>query len=664
MSDIGTAYVKIEPSAKGISGSISSVLEPEADSAGKSAGGKISGAIGGALKAVAGATAAGATAVAGVVKSAVTAFADFEQLEGGVETLFGDNAKAVMADADEAFKTAGLSANEYMETVTSFAASLNASLGENVGQSANYANTAVTDMADNANKMGSSMESIQNAYQGFAKQNFTMLDNLKLGYGGTKSEMERLMRDAEQLGGYMEGSMSVDNFADVIEAIHIVQENLGITGTTAAEAGSTISGSLAMTKSAWENVLTAIGTGDDNKLATAIDQMVQSAATFGENIMPVIAEALSGVSQLITQLAPEIAAALPDLITQVLPGLLDAGVDIIQALGEGILAAIPELMPAITETVLKLGEMLIEMLPQLVEVGLQVIAQLALGIGQALPDLVPTIVETVLTIVDTLIENIDMLIDAAIAIIVGLAEGLVEALPELIERLPEIIVAIVEGLVENAPKLLEAAVQIIVALATGLIESLPELIAHLPEIIVAIVNGIINLASDMVEAGKALVDGLWEGIKKNWDNLAKSVTDLGSKLVDKVKGFFKIGSPSKLFRDEIGQWIPEGVAVGIEANADSVNEAVDDMVKGAMVDPDFEMMTKTADAMTPSIASGVILPGNNADVVQMLSEYLPMLLTAVENSGVELSADAHGIFNLVRNENNRYRKANGVGALA
>ena len=664
MSDIGTAYVKIEPSAKGISGSISSVLEPEADSAGKSAGGKISGAIGGALKAVAGATAAGATAVAGVVKSAVTAFADFEQLEGGVETLFGDNAKAVMADADEAFKTAGLSANEYMETVTSFAASLNASLGENVGQSANYANTAVTDMADNANKMGSSMESIQNAYQGFAKQNFTMLDNLKLGYGGTKSEMERLMRDAEQLGGYMEGSMSVDNFADVIEAIHIVQENLGITGTTAAEAGSTISGSLAMTKSAWENVLTAIGTGDDNKIATAIDQMVQSAATFGENIMPVIAEALSGVSQLITQLAPEIAAALPDLITQVLPGLLDAGVDIIQALGEGILAAIPELMPAITETVLKLGEMLIEMLPQLVEVGLQVIAQLALGIGQALPDLVPTIVETVLTIVDTLIDNIDMLIDAAIAIIVGLAEGLVEALPQLIERLPEIIVAIVEGLVENAPKLLEAAVQIIVALATGLIESLPELIAHLPEIIVAIVNGIINLAGDMVEAGKALVEGIWKGIKENWDSIVSNVKELGGKLVDSVKGFFKIGSPSKLFADEVGQWIPEGVAVGIEANADSVNSAVDDMVKGAMVDPDVEMMQETAKAMTPVMSGGVIVPGADNGAAQLLTEYLPMILTAIENSGVTLEGDAKDMFRMIRKENNSFRKANGVSAFA
>ena len=352
------------------------------------------------------------------------------------------------------------------------------------------------------------------------------------------------------------------------------------------------------------------------------------------------------------------------MVIEKLPEFVNAGMQLLESLGQGILDNLPLIIDSALEITMTLLNALLENLPTIIDAGLEVITQLALGIAQALPELVPTIVDCVLNIVDVLIENAPMLLEAAMALIEGLAEGLITALPQLIERLPELIEAMVSFLVEHIPEILVFAVELIVQLAAALIENIPTLIAAIPEIILALVNGLLEGIAQIVEVGAELVNGLWEGIKGAWDKLVSNVTALGKKLVDKVKGFFEIGSPSKLFADEIGQWIPEGVAVGIEANADSVNEAVDDMVKGAMVDPDFEMMTKTADAMTPSIASGVILPGNNADVVQMLSEYLPMLLTAVENSGVELSADAHGIFNLVRNENNRYRKANGVGALA
>lgn len=352
------------------------------------------------------------------------------------------------------------------------------------------------------------------------------------------------------------------------------------------------------------------------------------------------------------------------MVIEKLPEFVNAGMQLLESLGQGILDNLPLIIDSALEITMTLLDALLENLPTIVEAGLEVITQLALGIAEALPELVPTIVDCVLNIVDVLIENAPMLLEAAMALIEGLAEGLITALPQLIERLPELIEAMVSFLVEHIPEILVFAVELIVQLAAALIENIPTLIAAIPEIILALVNGLLEGIAQIVEVGAELVNGLWEGIKGAWDKLVSNVTALGKKLVDKVKGFFEIGSPSKLFADEIGQWIPEGVAVGIEANADSVNEAVDDMVKGAMVDSDFEMMTKTADAMTPSIASGVILPGNNADVVQMLSEYLPMLLTAIENSGVELSADAHGIFNLVRNENNRYRKANGVGALA
>lgn len=352
------------------------------------------------------------------------------------------------------------------------------------------------------------------------------------------------------------------------------------------------------------------------------------------------------------------------MVIEKLPEFVNAGMQLLESLGQGILDNLPLIIDSALEITMTLLNALLENLPTIIDAGLEVITQLALGIAQALPELVPTIVDCVLNIVDVLIENAPMLLEAAMALIEGLAEGLITALPQLIERLPELIEAMVSFLVEHIPEILVFAVELIVQLAAALIENIPTLIAAIPEIILALVNGLLEGIAQIVEVGAELVNGLWEGIKGAWDKLVSNVTALGKKLVDKVKGFFEIGSPSKLFADEIGQWIPEGVAVGIEANADSVNEAVDDMVKGAMVDPDFEMMTKTADAMTPSIASGVILPGNNADVVQMLSEYLPMLLTAIQNSGVTLEGDAKQMFRMIRNENNEYRKANGVSALA
>ena len=659
MADIGTAYVKIEPSAKGISGKISGMMEAEGKSSGSSFSSGFGSVIGGVGKVALGAVAAGATAMGGLVSAAVSSFGNYEQLVGGVETLFGDSADTVIKNADAAFKTAGMSANDYMQTVTSFSASLLQSVGGDTAEAAKVADMALIDMSDNANKMGTSMESIQNAYQGFAKQNYTMLDNLKLGYGGTKSEMERLLADAQKLTGV---KYDISNLNDVYNAIHAVQENLGITGTTAKEAATTLQGSMASMKSAWENMLTGMGT-EGADMDALIGNLLSTVETFAGNIMPVIETALSGISTLIEQLAPVIAERLPALITDALPGLLEAGVQVIQTLAEGILQAIPELMPTITNVVLELVHMLIELAPQLIEVGMQVILELANGIGQALPELVPTIVETILTIVDTLIDNIDMLIEAAIAIITGLAEGLVEALPELIERLPEIIIAINEGLIDNLPKLLEAAVQIIVALAVGLIESLPELVSKLPEIIAAIVEGLIACVDDLKEAGKELVNGLWEGIKANWDELASSVTELGQKLVNKVKGFFKIGSPSKLFADEIGQWIPEGLAVGIEANASSVTDAMDDITMSMMdTVPNLQgIATSSAYNAGQTATSGY---GQNGGMYELLAQYLPMILNELANGG-RIETDPDGIFKIVRQKNNEYMKMNGgLSALA
>lgn len=571
---IGTAYVQIEPSFEGVTPKIEQQFSGEGEKGGKSFAsgfGSVMGAVG---KVAAGAVAAGTAAVAGMAKQAVSAYADFEQLSGGIETLFGDTADTAMESAADAFKTAGLSANEYMETVTGFAAALKAGLGDEYAwQMANYAEMAVIDMADNANKMGTSMESIQNAYQGFAKQNFTMLDNLKLGYGGTKEEMQRLLSDAEKLEGLKIGSLDMNNFADVVYAINVIQENMGIAGTTAKEAASTISGSLSMVSGAWQNVIAAMGEGNEDKLGAYINDLVESVGVAANNLLPVVQQTLGGIAQLIQELAPEIAIMLPKLIQQVLPGLLTAGVDIISALGEGILNAIPKLMPVITDVILQLCDMLIQMLPQLIDVGMQVILQLAMGIAQALPELIPALVDTILAIAEYLIDNVDLLIDAAIAIIMGLAEGLINALPKLIEKAPEIIIKLVDALIRNAPKILQAGLELILMLVKGIVDAFGKLLEVGRQIVEKVKGGFDQKIQDAKNWGKDMIQNFIDGIMAKWNDLKASV----SKVADTVKSFLGFSEPEEGPLSNFHTYAPDMMdlfAKGITENVGTVEQAL------------------------------------------------------------------------------------------
>ena len=676
--NIGTAYVQIEPSFDGVTPKIESHFSGEGENASKSFGSGFGSVVGTVGKAMAGAVAAAGTAVAGVTKQAVSAFADFQQLEGGVETLFGNQyasveeyakgvgvsldfaqdtwedyqkrQQTVMDNANNAYMTAGLSVNEYMETVTGFAASLNASLGEYAWQSANYADMAVGDMADNANKMGSSMESIQNAYAGFAKGNFTMLDNLKLGYGGTGEEMDRLLRRAEELEGYTEGSLDKNNFADVIDAIHIIQEDLGITGTTAKEAGETISGSLAMMKSSWENVITAIGTGDSNKISETINQLVESATTFGSNVMPVLEQALQGISQLITQLAPEIAAALPNLISQILPGLLTAGVDIIKALGEGIIQAIPDLMPTITEVILQLCDMLVQMLPELIQVGLQVILQLALGIAQALPELIPAIVDTVLTIAEYLIDNVDLLIDAAIALIIGLADGLITALPRLIEKAPEIIMKLLEALIRNAPKILQAGVELILKLIDGIIKCWTKVFQVGKDIVDKVKEGFSDKVQQAKEWGKDMIQNFIDGIMAKFNALKDSV----KKCAQAVKDFLGFSEPDEGPLSNFHTYAPDMMdlfAKGIVENVGTVKQALNEATS--------DIMASGLDVETAQSVQMSVNPSQVASSEDGLGEIKSLLVQFIDNFKQDIYLDTGA---LVGGTVNAYNNA--LGQLA
>ena len=401
---------------------------------------------------VAAAGVAAATAgVAALTKEAMVQYTEYEQLAGGVETLFKENADTVMGFAENAYKTAGLSANEYMNTVTSFSASLLQSLDNDTAQAAEKANLAITDMADNANKMGTAMESIQNAYQGFAKQNYTMLDNLKLGYGGTKEEMERLLEDAGKLSGI---KYDISSFSDIVDAIHVVQTELGITGTTAKEAATTIQGSINATKSAWANLLTGIA--DENAdVEQLVNNLVDSASTAAENIMPRIEQILSGVGELVAKIVPTIAERIPQLISDVLPKLLRAGMDALAGVAQGIGDA----------------------MPTLIQCALDAILTFAKGLSQSVPQMFPAVIEIITELAATLLDNIDKIIEAADGIITALIDGLIQGIPALAKAVPKLAAAIIKALAKLALNFADAGKNIVENILHGLKSAWEKVIA-------------------------------------------------------------------------------------------------------------------------------------------------------------------------------------------
>ena len=468
---------------------------------------------------------------------------------GGVETLFGDDvAQYIERKASGAFATAGISANKYMETVTSFSASLIQSLDGDTTEAAKVADQAIIDMADNANKMGTSIESIQNAYNGFAKGNFTMLDNLKLGYGGTKSEMERLIEDASKMTEVQEElGIAVDagdmSFANIARAITVVQKNLGIYGATAEEAEGTISGSLAMMKAAWQNTVSALGGDSEEALSEYINDLVYSAQTVATNMMPVIKQAVGGLATLISELAPVIASELPQLLTDALPGLLQAGLSVVQTLAEGILNALPTLLPNLVNFIIGLGNMIISNLPLLLRTGLMIVIELAKGITAAIPDLIPTITEVIVEIAMMLTDP-DMLIslvEAGLELILALAEGLIQALPQLIERLPEIIQRLVSALIDLAPQLLLAAGKLILTLAEGLIKSAVAVVDAVKEIWNRLKETWMEKIGDVKKWGRDLIDNFIGGIKEKWESFKQTISDLANT----VKDFLGFSEPKE-----------------------------------------------------------------------------------------------------------------------
>lgn len=512
-------------------------------------------ALAGVGKVAVGAAAAGGAALAGLAAASVASYADYEQFVGGVDKLFGESSSKVQGYAAKAFQTAGLSANDYMETVTSFSASLISGLGGDTDEAARIADMAITDMSDNANVFGTDMAMLQNTYQGFAKGNFGMLDNLKLGYGGTQEEMARLVNEAGLLGdSFVATGQNVKDipFATLIESINVVQQRMNITGTTAKEGSETIAGSLAQVQAGWQNVVTGFAVGGDF-LTGALEGFSTAVGSFANNVLAILPQVIAGITTAITTLIP----TLMEIVVQIIPELANLLVTGLPVLLDAIITALPGLITVLMEAITALFPIL-----------LQVIVDLALAIVTALPSLITSIVTFLVT-------AIPQLVTAAIQLFSGIIQALPQVIIALLDALPTLIVAIVTNLVSQVPVLIEAALLMFYAIVTALPKIIPALILMIPNIISSLVTEFQKQAPALAETGLQMMAGLAEGLK-DFD-FFKIIGDIGNNIINGFKDFFGIKSPSRLMRDLIGKQIGAGLAVGIDESQPMVDSAVDDI---------------------------------------------------------------------------------------
>ena len=644
--ELAKAYVQIIPSAQGIGGQIRKELggevEPAAEETGVSAGQKLFGAI----KKI-----AAAAGIGKVIKDSIVAGADLEQSIGGIETLFKESADQVIANAKRAYQTAGMSANDYMELTTGFSASLLSSLGNDTAKAADVADMAMTDMSDNANKMGTNMEDIKNAYQGFAKQNYTMLDNLKLGYGGTQNEMKRLLEDARKITGV---TYDIDNLADVYQAIHVIQGELDITGTTAKEAASTISGSLNAMKAAYQNVMGNLALGED--IGPSLNALKETAVTFvRDNLLPAAVNVVSALPTALVSLAAQLAApmlhagvqavlslaagltsAIPELLREAakalegiinaiitgVPALINAGMLLLNGLAQGLLEAVPELLAALPGIVDNLTTTLAAFLPQFISA----VNLLVMGVAQALPTAIQQIVAVLPTLIDSLINVLLTLmpeiVDAGLALLSALVADLPEIISAVAAAIPEIVDAIVNAILSSIPLLIDAGIQLLTmlvgnlpAIINGIVSALPTIInsivnavlgsipllirsgiqlfvalvsnlpaiisgvvAAVPQIIDAIVGGFAGGFDAMANIGLNLIKGIWSGISDAAAWLKSKIAGFFGGVVDSIRDFFGIHSPSRLMAG-IGKNMALGIGAGWEDTFPDIAEDITDSVK-------------------------------------------------------------------------------------
>ena len=577
-TELGAAYVQIIPSAKGISGMISKAMGPEAASSGQEAGTSfMSGFKGAALK-IAAAIGIGAAIKTGIT-AALSEGASLQQSLGGIETLFKDSKAQVVKYADEAYRTTGLSANAYMENVTGFSASLLQSLGGDTAKAAEVANMAMIDMADNSNKMGTSMESIQTAYQGFAKQNYTMLDNLKLGYGGTKQEMQRLLRDAEKLTGT---KYDINNLNDVYQAIHAIQDNLDITGTTAKEASTTFTGSFNAMKAAAQNLLGDLALGED--VEPALIALADTAKTFFvDNFLPMLWNVVKGVPDILESAFELASAAIGENLGSIMdsvPELLQMGSDMVMGIYNSALEAIPGLLNIVSDIVNGLVEAFMQNWPSIFQAGIDFVFQLIDGLVQAAPGILQAGIDLISSLLQTIYNNAPQYISAGFEVVTNLISGILQRIPVLVDTGINMITNLVTTIWNNLPQILNAGVQIISSLIKGLVQMIPKVLGKIGEMAGNIVSSLGKI--DLWAAGKAIIEGFLGGLKAAWNAVTDFIGGVANWIAEH-KG--PISYDRRLLiphGNAIMDSLQEGLQLGfkgvkttVQAIAEGINEVVD-----------------------------------------------------------------------------------------
>lgn len=659
-TELAKAYVQIIPSAQGIQGGITKVLggDAAASAAGESFGSKLVGTIKGAI----------ATAgIGAALTKTVTEGANLEQSIGGIKTMFKDSFATVKAYADEAYASAGLSANAYMESVTGFSARLLQGLGGDTEAAARLAHTAMTDMADNANKMGTDMSSIQETYQSLARGNYEMLDNLKLGYGGTQAEMARLINDSGVLGDTMVATADNVNsigFDKMIQAIHTVQEEMGITGTTALEAATTLTGSFNAMKASFQNVQGNLTLGQD--VAPALNALAQTVTTFlVGNLLPAVWNILSALpGALVTfvqALAPQMVTALMNFVPQLtagmttsLPQLIQSGISAVGGIINGINTALPQLLANGTAMITNLVSGVTLALPQLIQSGLTVVTSFLQMINSNLPQLLTAGVQILTSLVTGVQNTIPQIVTAAMTVMTNFLQMIISNLPQTIAAGAQVLSSVVQGILNSMPQIISSAAQMISTLLTTIVQHLPQIISAGFDLIVSLVQGIGNAMPNIISAageaaltildtflsidwaglGRDIISGLINGIMSMGGALWDAATEMARSAFDAIADFFEIASPSKLMRDKIGKFIPAGLAQGILDNAGLVDRAMLSLSDGAQ-----DALPKRISAALQSgsqIQPAVARNSTSAAVIAALQTATAQIVTAVQQSGGDL----------------------------
>ena len=595
-------------------------------------GSRITGALGTAAKVGGAAVAALGTATIAVGKTALDAYANYEQLVGGIDTLFKDSSGKMQQYAASAYQTAGVSANRYMEISTSFAASLISSLGGDTEAAADMANTAIMDMSDNANKMGTDLEVVQEAYQSLARGNYEMLDSLKLGYGGTKSELERLLSDAEQIAASqgMVRDFSVDSYADVVEAIHLVQDEMGITGTTAAEASTTISGSVNSAKAAWENWLAGLG-NEDADMGALTDQLVQSVITAGENIVPRMGQIMSTLVQTVVQYAPQLGQEIMNGLSQIdfaqvgqtasdlilmlvngivtnLPMLAQAALQIVMALGQGLVTNGPQILMQLGQLLLQFAQYIIANVPNILNAAMQFFGMILQGIVTYGPQILMTLIDLLGQLIGQVISWAGQMLANAMSAAANFLGGLMDGLAAL----PGNIASFLGGIISNVASWVGE-------MASNAVDAASRFASNL-------IDGLASIPDQVVSIGGQIIQGMVDGVVGAADALIDAVGGAVSGAIDWAKGLLGIASPSKVFR-EIGQYTMQGMALGVEDDAPMLARSTEDAMRG--------MAGSAASVRAPSLTAGPSGPGYaelvgaveslHEDLGRIISRYTPTM---------------------------------------